>query len=246
MFNILSIFISLLVYFFPGFLFAQEFTRKDYQPPLRSDYVSGRVDDDRFLVTDFNYLRKFSPTGKGEVLEVMFDINNKTESNIDFKMYILGFLEENKVSDSYRQLVPYPHWRKKDLDKDKFGIVLVDSLPKINPSLITKDYFNESSTYQKIDFPYAGFIPYLKYIDKNSSLGVDVKLLGLEKSVSFANNDYKFVSEKYKTTVSTEFFFPYRRDIKFFDTIGIILYDTGLNRIVYRQFYKMKKIPKIH
>ena len=242
----LNLLILILFCFVIGGIYSQDNKNQDYQPPLRSDYVTGVVTDDRFHVTEFNYSRRYSPEGKGEILEIVFIINNISEKPIDLKMFLLGFLEKNQVDENYRKLVPYPTWRSRDLDKENIGITLLDSLPKIDPSLVTKKYYNTSSGYKKLNYAYAGFLPYLNYIDKNFEVGIPLKVLYLEGGFVEDVKGYKLIGNKLKTTVTAEFFLPYKTKSDFFNHLGVVLYDTQLKRAVYRQFYKLKYSPKIY
>ena len=125
-------------------------------------------------------MRRYDYQGKGEVLEVIFDVKNKTLDTLDLKLFLLGFHQKDGINSKYRKLVPYPSWRKRDLDKYNFKIVFLDSIPKINPSDVARIGALSSSGEEEKNNKYAGFLSYIRHIEKNSDSGIPFKLYSLE------------------------------------------------------------------
>ena len=85
--------------------------------PARESHITGRIVNDHFTVNNLSFFRRYEETGKGELLEVMFSVTNKTLKTLDLKLFIVGFNEKSGVNSEYRKRVPYPTWRKRDFEK---------------------------------------------------------------------------------------------------------------------------------
>ncbi len=98
------------------------------------------------------------------------------------------------------------------------------------------------------------FIDYVEFIHQNPTAGIDVSLQGYEdtqynlKCESEAKTGKKCLEKKGKylieekalrTNVWAKLLARYSVDRKFFNYLGVVLYDTEAKKIVHRQFYKI-------
>ncbi|MCS6984102.1 MAG: hypothetical protein NZM25_03100 [Leptospiraceae bacterium] len=215
--------------------------------------AGGSVYDERFEVNNLFYRKKYAPSGRGEVLELSFDIENKVEYSIPLKLFIVGFYEKDLVDPQYRQRVEYPKWRERDFEKEKFEIVQFDSLPRLNQEEVSKwaaknrgEELTETkseSDKKKRKYSYQKFLDYISYIEAHPEMGIDVPLQGWENSTTISKKEanYNIVSSALKTSVWAQLYARYRHDRKFFNHLGIILYDNEDKKIAYRQFLKFNR-----
>ena len=78
------------------------------------DYSPIAVASSRFQIKNVNFDRRYAPTGLGEFLDVVFDMDNLTGGPLDLYAYIIAVAETDAVDASYREVIPYPAWRKHD------------------------------------------------------------------------------------------------------------------------------------
>lgn len=216
--------------------------------------AGGSVYDERFEVTNLFYWKKYAPSGRGELLEISFDLENKVEYAIPLKLFIIGFYEKDMVDPIYRQRVEYPTWRERDFEKEKYQIVQFDSIPKLNQEEVAKwaaqnrkesppaEPKNESEK-KKRKLIYQKFLDYISYIEAHPEIGIDVPLQGWENATTITKKEttYNVVSSALKTSIWAQLYARYRQDRKFFNHLGIILYDVDDKKIVYRQFLKFNR-----
>jgi hypothetical protein len=103
------------------------------------------------------------------------------------------------------------------------------------------------------------FLHYVQYIHENPTTGVDVLLQGYENAVytlkcediagakqtgkdecfRMQKKAYLLEEKALKSNLWGRVLSPYQGDRKFFNHIGIVLYDTETKKIVHRQFYSI-------
>ena len=210
------------------------------QEPSRADHITGTLEDERFNVKNFSLMQRFHPSGKGEVLEVLFDIENITIYPLNLKFFIIAFHEKNAIDPQYRKRVTYPTWRKLDFEKEKISIVLLDSIPKINKQDI------DPTKKELYKFP--GFLDYVKYIERKPETGITFKIGGIDNSPTGEAQDgdsYSITEARLKTSIKGYLYIPYSIRHYNFNHVGVILYDTDKKQTVYRQFYRLTGHLKI-
>lgn len=78
------------------------------------------MSDPRFVVSNFSLDRRYAPDGKGEILDVYFDIYNNTSEAIELYAWVMAYTETNAIDKDERRIVPYPTWRIENPDKRLF------------------------------------------------------------------------------------------------------------------------------
>lgn len=78
------------------------------------DYNPIAIDDPRIEVNDLSVDRRYSPDGKGEILDVMFTVRNLTNDPIELYAWVLAYRETDAVDENERRWIPYPVWRVHD------------------------------------------------------------------------------------------------------------------------------------
>lgn len=239
--------------------------------------TGGSTYDDRFRVKNFSFWRRLVPSGKGEILEIFFDIENKTDREIPLRLFLLGFYEQDLRDKEFRSLFSYPSWRKRDFEKEQHEILFLDSIPKVDQKKFaewqkarqqdkvetrneetkadekTEDNKTDSETTEseeakKYRDHYLSFLEYVNYLESHANEGVEFKLQGMEnvsREVATGEN-IRVVMGAMKSSVFTELYSRYRSDQKFFNHLGLVLFDTEKQEVVYRQFFKFKKKLRIY
>jgi hypothetical protein len=149
-------FVSFLLFFLSLTLFGQN-------PPIREttteqpkekgdiikiqDYFPVSMEDPKISVTDVSVDRRFSPDGKGEILDIFFNIDNNTSERIDLFVWVIAYYETDAVEKEERRIVPYPTWRVYDPDKRTYLTRFIKITPKDIP--IDKIWNPEDPDYQK-------------------------------------------------------------------------------------------------
>ncbi|MBN8219702.1 MAG: hypothetical protein J0L53_02195 [Spirochaetes bacterium] len=227
--------------------------------------AGGRIRDERVTVENMTFWKKNATDGKGDYLEFTFDIVNKTEDNIPLKMFIIAFNERDLVDAEYRRYVEYPKWRKWDEDKKMHKLVLYNSIPETkheevaafarkkeeavakNGGYKPKEEEPQPAGNKKKSPTLKQFLQYVQYIHENPNSGLDVMLQGFEdtKFTRKVEPTYRIEEKALKTNVWGKLLSRYRVDRKFFNHIGLVLYDTEAKKIVHRQFYSINGKFKI-
>lgn len=254
-------------------LSAQDTDRKNSpeQAGTAAQPAGGRIRDDRISVENVSFWKKNATDGKGDYLEVTFDIMNKSEDAIPLKMFLIAFNERDLVDNEYRRYVEYPKWRVFDEDKKMHKLVLFDSIPAVKhedvaafarkkeEAVAKNGGFKpreeaEESTGSKKKTTLKQFLQYVQYIHENPNAGIDILLQGYEntnyniKCAGEAKTGKKCLEKKgaylieekaLKVNVWAKLLARYTIDKKFFNHLGLILYDTESKKIVHRQFYKI-------
>ncbi|MDH5719511.1 MAG: hypothetical protein OEZ13_02710 [Spirochaetia bacterium] len=217
-------------------------TRKKKNENKNSEVLDygGAKFDKSLTVSNYSFGRRFASDGKGEYLDLSFDILNQMDEDINLKMYIVGFYQTSKAVSKERKWVGYPEWRKRDLDKEIKNIYHLDSIPKIDKTKIDDE---KTGLYE-----YPSFKEYLKYLVANGDKGIDLKLPGLEGKGAgkLEGKNYNILMAPLKTSVFAKLYTPYGAQQYQFNYLGVILYDTSKNKIVYRQFMKFNKKLKMY
>ena len=214
--------------------------------PSRASHVTGRIVNDQFSVNNLSFFRRYDQKGKGELLEIIFNVTNKTLKILDLKLFIVGFHEKSGINSEYRKLVPYPTWRKRDFEKDVRQIDFLDSIPKINPSDVQRLQVKTTLQGMNLNEEYASFLAYIQHIKKISDSGVPFKLYALENipTPEIQERSYCRITElRAKTNIVGTLYIKYglNQTFKFINHIGIIIYDANTKKVAHRQFYRFKK-----
>ncbi|MBV6493997.1 MAG: hypothetical protein LDLANPLL_02021 [Turneriella sp.] len=248
-------------------LFAQSNEKKGGTQPNatpESGKPSGLIRDERVSIENLSFWKKYGADGKGDYLEFTFDIVNKTEDEIPLKMFILAFDERDLVNSEYRRYIEYPSWRTVDQDKTAHKLVLYNSIPATKQEDVAAfARKNEEAAAKSGGFKpreeepqpagakkkqtLSQFLDYVRYIHENPTTGVDVLLQGFEdaKFVRKVEPTYRIEEKALKVNVWGKLLARYRVSRPFFNHFGIVLYDTDMKKIVYRQFYSINGRFKI-
>jgi len=103
------------------------------------------------------------------------------------------------------------------------------------------------------------FVDYVSYLHDNPTAGIDISLQGFENAVfnvkcegktgkkecEEKRTSYTIEEKAMKVNVWGKLLSPYQGDRKFFNHLGIILYDAESKKIVFRQFYRFEGKFKI-
>lgn len=259
-------------------LFAQNSDKKTEAPAVtQTQPAGGRIRDDRVSVENLTFWKKNATDGKGDYLEVAFDIVNKSEDSIPLKMFIIAFDEKDLVDNEYRRYVEYPKWRTFDEDKKMHKLMLFSSIPDTKHEEVAAFARKKEEAVAKNggfkpreeQAEPAGskkkptlrqFLEYVQYVHENPNAGVDVLLQGYENTnynikceggsktgkKCFEQKGKYLIEEKaLKVNVWAKLLARYSVDRKFFNHLGVVLYDTESKKIVHRQFYSINGKFKI-
>jgi hypothetical protein len=243
-------------------VFAQDNASKVSPPDAQA--AGGQIRDERVSVENLSFWKKNATDGKGDYLELTFDIVNKTEDSIPLKMFIIGFNEKDLVDGEYRRYVEYPKWRHFDEDKQMHKIVLFNSIPEIKHEDVAayarkkEETVAKNGGFKPREEPAAPagaknkttlkqFLHYVQYVHEKPESGVDILLQGFEdaKFTRKIEKTYRIEEKALRTNVWGKLLSRYRVDRKFFNHVGLVLYDTEAKKIVHRQFYSIKGRFKI-
>lgn len=246
-------------------IFAQNAEKKDAATGTQAQPAGGRIRDERLSVDNMSFWKKFATDGKGEYLEFTFDIVNKTEEPIPLKMFVIAFNEKDVVDAEYRRYVEFPKWRVFDEDKRLHKIMLMSSIPEFDAAKqsevtafardkekkaaeIGQYKLAEQPAQPKGKVTLQDFLRYVQYIHEKPESGVDVLLQGFEntKFTRKAESNYRLEEKSLKVNVWGKLLAKYRVDRKFFNHLGVVLYDTEAKKIVHRQFYSINGRFKIY
>lgn len=144
-------------FFLYGTLYAQNNTIRDAngnnQTTTKPDvikienYLPISIEDPRITITDVSVDRRFSPDGKGEIMDIFFNIDNNLSESIDVYIWVLAYYETDAVDKEERKIVPYPEWRVMDPDKRFFITRFIKITPKDIPP--EKVWTPEDPDYKK-------------------------------------------------------------------------------------------------
>ncbi len=213
-----------LLFVFVGFVYPVE------PPP------SGTILDKRLIVTRPSFIRSYQYVGGGEKLEVILSIINREEEVHNLRILILGLYEHNKVDTAYRQKIAYPTWRKRDFEQETWGISMLDSVPELPKNILP--------THTDPYFTYKNLTAFSLSTLKQTDLGVPIKVLGVPTNQAkiTETKDIYIAMLPRRTDIRAELQIRYPAHpgkLKFFNRLGIILYDATTNKITYRCFYSI-------
>ena len=239
--------------------------RKDRRKVLNEslkDQQSLPTEDPNLEVRNTNYLKTYASSGRGEFLNVTFDLINKSEKTKEYLVYVLA-LHEAVVP------VPYPsNWRADDPQKN----IKIIKFQKLSPELLEdKIVIGEKTTADMANLKYKsvlnqslnrldepGLDNFINYLIKNPDKALKVKVFGNEspakseyitsnlstlkeerdRDVNYAteNHTWTIQNNKFTTTVTTHHFSLYRNDYLFFNKILVLVFDPSRpnQKLVYR------------
>lgn len=97
------------------------------------NYFPVSVEDPRIAIQEVSLDRRYSPDGRGEILDIMFYIKNNTDTALDLYVWVIAYYETNAVDEEERSIVPHPKWRVSDPDKNFFITRYIKITPKDIP-----------------------------------------------------------------------------------------------------------------
>jgi hypothetical protein len=239
--------------------------RKDRRKVLNEslkDQQSLPTEDPILEVRNINYLKTYASSGRGEFLNVTFDLINKSEKTKEYLVYVLA-LHEAVVP------VPYPSkWRAEDPQKN----IKIIKFQKLSPELLEdKTVIGEKTTTDMSNLKYKSVLneslnrqdeptldSFINYLIKNPDKALKVKVFGNEspaksefitsnlttlkeerdRDVNYAteNHTWTIQNNKFTTTVTTHHFSLYRNDYFFFNKILVLVFDPSRpnQKLVYR------------
>ncbi|NBU96916.1 MAG: hypothetical protein EBS19_01675 [Spirochaetia bacterium] len=239
--------------------------RKDRRKVLNEslkDQQALPTEDPNLEVRNINYLKNYASSGRGEFLNVTFDLINKSEKTKEYLVYVLA-LHEAVVP------VPYPsNWRADDPQKN----IKIIKFQKLSPELLEdKTVIGEKTTTDMANLKYKSILNeslnrldeptldnFINYLIKNPDKALKVKVFGNEsptkaeyitsnlstlkeerdRDVNYAteNHTWTIQNNKFKTTVTTHHFSLYRNDYLFFNKILVLVFDPSRpnQKLVYR------------
>ncbi len=157
------------------------------------DYFPVSVEDPRIDINGISLDRRYSPDGRGEILDIFFNIDNNTSQRIDLLVWVIAYYETTAVDPTERKIVPHPKWRVYDPDKRTFLTRFIKITPQdIQPEKIWtpedpeyKHYYNVVNRMKNavgnlkiIGDIYPPVWKYVSYIMKYPSQGLPVILYG--------------------------------------------------------------------
>ncbi|MFN3603689.1 MAG: hypothetical protein ACK4UJ_03135 [Leptonema sp. (in: bacteria)] len=111
------------------------------------DYFPVSIEDPRIDVNGISLDRRYSPDGRGEILDVFFNIDNNTNQKIDLFVWVVAYYETNAIDTEERKIIPHPKWRVSDPDQKTF----INRYIKITPQDIPQEkiWNQEDPDYKK-------------------------------------------------------------------------------------------------
>lgn len=100
--------------------------KPDAKPEPKPDLISIKdfnpqaTGDPRFFVSNFSLDRRPAPDGRGEILDLYFDVANNTSQPVELYAWVMAFYETNAVDQDERRIIPYPVWRAETPDRRTF------------------------------------------------------------------------------------------------------------------------------
>ncbi len=265
----IKITMALLVMMSGYILYAQAPDKKNEDDSAKAGETiplkGGSLYDERFGLEKFSFYKKYASSGKGEILEMYFDIVNHTDQKVNLKMYVFSVCEKDKVTPQRDYKGGYPNWRKRDFERESIIIRNFYSIPELDKEKVKEwaidtriELNNQREEKEKLSMNKetmmksydVDLIDYISFAEKNIENGVDVLLRGSEESqetakTSIGGDNYQMFQNPRKTTIIAHMFSKFRKDYSFFNRIGVILYDVDQKKVVYRQFFVINPNMKI-
>lgn len=202
----------------------------------------GSLNNQSLFVENFSYFRKAAPDGRGQQLEVFFDIVNAQEQTRNLAVTVVAFYEKDQTDNPMRKYIEYPKWRTVDLDKRLKNIIFFGSVPEVDKTAVNPE--------KKGDKEFPNFLEYVHYISKNPQNGLKVPLQGY-KGAELKEEQaqhHNMISKSLRTSLFVRFlkgydYFSDKND--FFNHIGVFIYDEDTQALVHRQFFYFTKPPRL-
>lgn len=107
--------------------------------------------DSKIDVENVSFIQRGAPDGSGEILDVVFDIVNLDGEPLELYAFVMAYYERDAVDAKFRRLVPFPAWRKEDVDKEAHAILSMSVTPEnIDSAEIWDKRDPDYKNYQKI------------------------------------------------------------------------------------------------
>ena len=211
------------------------------------------ISDPDIKVNNVSFVRNFASSGRGEFLNVTFDIINNTVKTKDYQVYVMAMYEREAP-------VAYPSiWRKTDPQKNIFlvpfqklspepideKVVLGEKASNDREALKYKSVFNQVPLREFENEP--TLEGYDHYLIKNPDKALKIKVYGDEappknehilsnievkkeerdRDVNYATegHTYTIQNDKFTTTVTTHHFSKFRTDYLFFNRVLLLIFD---------------------
>ncbi|GBF49688.1 hypothetical protein LPTSP4_12040 [Leptospira ryugenii] len=144
--------------------------------------------DTRIRLKKVSFVRRHADTGKGEILDVLVEIESRVMENHDYAIYVLAAYERDLVNDAERKLIPYPEWRKYDPKKEARTLFFTNVMPT---PVSAKEVWGEEVYKKKIaeveklhwqgyeaEIPEPTFTEVVDYLCKNQAKALPFTLFG--------------------------------------------------------------------
>ncbi|MDH4262007.1 MAG: hypothetical protein OEV78_03070 [Spirochaetia bacterium] len=182
------------------------------------------IRDDRFTIENVSFFKRLEKVHA--TLNINFELHNQTDKDIKLKVVLVAFKNIGSEDKELRRKIKYPVWRKRDLDKEQRKNILLDSIPAIDKNAVDPD-IKDSRIYPE-------FQKYMMYLSKNTSVGNDILLKGINTGVAetLGNVELTYVTQPMKTSAFAKMKVQFNTQNEFFNYFGIILIDPEQNKIV--------------
>ncbi len=267
-------------------LLAQETPKGNVQPPAKEPAKSEAKKEDTvamlknytpiaqldpsFTVTEISYLRRAAHNGKGDVLDVQVNLENKDTTTRDYSIYVFAY-HESKIP-VINKLAPPPVWRENDPNKDNRTIDFSVLCPeKVSPKdvwgeagLKAKEEKSEKEKLKGYTFVVGepSLNEYMLYLTTKPDKALKIKLYSenvpkeKQTETNFKNDEaelkrdmnnkavdthtYTVFNSKYKTTVTTHHYTEFRNTFFFFNKVAVLIFDKD-SKLVYRSIQDIGK-----
>ena len=231
-------------------------------------YPAGSRYDERFRVDRTTFLGRLQNDGKGNLLEVSFDILNRTKKDIKLRLMVLGMYEEDTTFTLHRQNIAYPQWRKADIEGKSRHITKFSIVPVMDEEIVHKyildqrkgDDHGEGHLDDHGGFPMTQnekrkkeslfhWAEYYHFVEENIlKRGAPLTLQGSGEGKDEIREFKRLSIAEYvrRTTVYAQLFIPIQDPRQLYNVVGVFLYDEETKNIVYQKYYKFTKPLKVH
>ncbi|MAZ41980.1 MAG: hypothetical protein CMB93_04265 [Flammeovirgaceae bacterium] len=231
-------------------------------------YPAGSRYDERFHVDRTTFLGRLQNDGKGNLLEVSFDILNRTKQDIKLRLMVVGMYEEDTTFTLHRQNIKYPKWRKADIEGRSRHITKFDIVPVMDSEIVHKyiidqrkgeedgeghlddhDGFPMTKNEKRKKSSLFHWAEYYHFVEGNIlKRGVPLTLQGSGEGKDEIREFTRLSIAEYvrRTTVYAQLFIPIQDPRQIYNVVGVFLYDENTQNIVYQKYYKFTKPLKVH
>lgn len=186
--------------------------------------------DARFSLKDATFFKRISTAGKGQELNVTFEVHNRVDQDIKLNLVLIAFHETTATDPTHRELVQYPEWRR-DLDEEIKYIAMHDIIPGISKDEIEHEAMPNQS------FP--SFVELLDHLDNNPTIGVSFTLRGIGTPAieRIEQENITIDMQSMKTTIWAKLRMGFDPSNRFFNHYGAILIDPESGQVVASRLY---------